>query len=93
MEPQCWHATRVDVGEVKCLMLTRRSSTLDLVVHLMSGAPACESLVKAIEMWRLHVGTSISWQTRSLTHAFGSSRISVAHNRRSAKFIIGFHQQ
>lgn len=41
MEPQCWHATRVDVGEVKCLMLTRRSSTLDLVVHLMSGAPAC----------------------------------------------------
>jgi ureidoglycolate lyase len=49
MKPECWHATRVDGGQVKCLMLTRRSTTVDLVVHLMSGAPACESTVRIIE--------------------------------------------
>jgi ureidoglycolate lyase len=53
MKPQCWHATRVDDGEVKCMMLTRRSTTIDLVVHLMSGAPACESMVRPIEKRRL----------------------------------------
>ena len=34
MRPGCWHATRVDAQEVKCLMLTRRSTTVDLIAYL-----------------------------------------------------------
>ncbi len=49
----CWHATRVLQDEVTCLMLTRRSTTYDLVIHLVTGAPACESEIKAIATHRL----------------------------------------
>jgi ureidoglycolate lyase len=53
MRPHCWHATRVSQGESTCLMLTRRSTTYDLVVHLETGAPACESAIKSIPTHRL----------------------------------------
>jgi ureidoglycolate lyase len=53
MRPHCWHATRVLQDEVTCLMLTRRSTTYDLVIHLVTGAPACESEIKAIATHRL----------------------------------------
>jgi ureidoglycolate lyase len=38
---------------VTCLMLTRRSTTYDLVVHLQTGAPACESAIRSIATHRL----------------------------------------
>jgi ureidoglycolate lyase len=53
MRPHCWHATRVLQEEVTCLMLTRRSTTYDLVVHLETGAPACESGIRPITPHRL----------------------------------------
>jgi ureidoglycolate lyase len=53
MRPHCWHATRVLDGESTCLMLTRRSTTYDLVVHLETGAPACESAIRPIPTHRL----------------------------------------
>ncbi len=53
MRPHCWHATRVLRGESTCLMLTRRSTTYDLVVHLETGAPACESAIKSIPTHKL----------------------------------------
>ena len=53
MRPHCWHATRVLQGESTCLMLTRRSTTYDLVVHLETGAPACESAIKPISTHKL----------------------------------------
>ena len=43
MRPGCWHATRVSDGETRCLMLTRRSTTVDLIAHLDRGAPMTES--------------------------------------------------
>ncbi len=43
MRPGCWHATRVAGGEVACLMLTRRSTTADLVDHLHGKRTAVES--------------------------------------------------
>lgn len=48
MRPGCWHTTRVLAGEVRCAMLTRRSTTLDLVAHLAHGTPAVESTVAPI---------------------------------------------
>ncbi len=48
MRPGCWHTTRVLDGEVRCAMLTRRSTTLDLVRHLAHGAPAEESAIVTI---------------------------------------------
>ncbi|WP_251862912.1 ureidoglycolate lyase [Achromobacter sp. Marseille-Q4962] len=53
MRPGCWHATRVANGEVACLMLTRRSTTLDLIQHLSTGATAFESAIAAIEPRRV----------------------------------------
>ncbi|KAF1034167.1 MAG: Ureidoglycolate lyase [Burkholderia lata] len=53
MHPRTWHATRVEQPEVTCLMLTRASTTRDLVAHLRTGAPACESRIGAIETHRL----------------------------------------
>lgn len=49
MRPGCWHTTRV-LGdeEVQCAMLTRHSTTRDLVQHLAHGAPAGESAVVMI---------------------------------------------
>lgn len=43
MQVHCWHATRVATTEVTCLMLTRRSTTADLVAHLENAQPAQES--------------------------------------------------
>ena len=43
MRAGCWHTTRVEAPEVKCLMLTRRSTTIDLIAHLTSGSPLSES--------------------------------------------------
>lgn len=43
MRARCWHATRVEGAEVTCLMLTRPSTTRDLVAHLVADAPLRES--------------------------------------------------
>ncbi|MFD4840901.1 ureidoglycolate lyase [Achromobacter sp. NPDC058515] len=48
MRPGCWHATRVAGAEVTCLMLTRRSTTVDLIQHLTTDARASESAIAAI---------------------------------------------
>ena len=55
MLPGCWHATRALRGVVSCAMLTRRSTTLDLVLHLTHGESATESAFAAIppHAWRL----------------------------------------
>jgi len=37
MRPGCWHATRALAPEVACLMLTRRSTTADLIDLLAAG--------------------------------------------------------
>ncbi|KXU82243.1 ureidoglycolate hydrolase [Paraburkholderia monticola] len=58
MRPNIWHATRVINSEATCLMLTRPSTTYDLVVHLKTGAPACESVVRSIDRRTLELGTS-----------------------------------
>ena len=43
MAQNCWHATRAFSGDVTCAMLTRASTTKDLVSHLTAGAPLAES--------------------------------------------------
>lgn len=43
MNAGTWHATRATGGESTCMMLTRRSTTADLVQHLNLGAAATES--------------------------------------------------
>lgn len=48
MRPGCWHATRVAGAQVTCLMLTRRSTTLDLIQHLTTAARATESVIAPI---------------------------------------------
>lgn len=48
MAPGCWHATRVAATQATCLMLTRRSTTMDLVAHLSSGKNAQESALAAV---------------------------------------------
>lgn len=53
MRPRCWHATRALQDEVTCLMLTRRSTTFDLAVHLLTGAPAGESAIRQIPPYRV----------------------------------------
>ncbi|MGA2598918.1 MAG: ureidoglycolate lyase [Bryobacteraceae bacterium] len=49
MRAGCWHTTRVDAPEVKCMMLTRRSTTIDLVAHLTGGSPLSESAMCAVD--------------------------------------------
>ncbi|WP_207004076.1 ureidoglycolate lyase [Trinickia mobilis] len=56
MRPNIWHATRVTERDATCLMLTRPSTTYDLVVHLKTGAPACESAIKTIDARTLDAG-------------------------------------
>ncbi len=53
MRPGIWHATRSSGGESTCLMLTRQSTTLDLVRHLNHGAAAEESRMVDILPLRL----------------------------------------
>lgn len=48
MQPGCWHASRVVGEQVTCLMLTRRSTTLDLVAHLNGAGSAQESAFAAV---------------------------------------------
>jgi ureidoglycolate lyase len=56
MHAGCWHATRVDAGEVRCLMLTRRSTTKDLISLLDNMAGGQESAYCAIPPHRLRIG-------------------------------------
>ncbi|MCH1879217.1 ureidoglycolate lyase [Alcaligenes ammonioxydans] len=49
MRPGCWHSSRVAGKEVTCLMLTRLSTTVDLVAHLSQGQPARESELRPLE--------------------------------------------
>ncbi len=44
----CWHTTRVDAAEVTCLMLTRRSTTVDLIGYLNSGSSLLESAIAVV---------------------------------------------
>jgi len=53
MRPGCWHATRVAGGEVTCLMLTRKSTTLDLIAHMRDHAPATESALRPVAEFAL----------------------------------------
>jgi ureidoglycolate lyase len=53
MKPGTWHATRTADTEATCLMLTRRSTTADLVRHLNQGAVATESRLADITILRL----------------------------------------
>lgn len=53
MRPCIWHATRSSGGEATCLMLTRQSTTRDLVNHLNQGAAAEESRMVDIPPLRL----------------------------------------
>jgi len=48
MRPGCWHASFVFGGQVTCLMLTRRSTTRDLVAHLRGESPAKESSIVSL---------------------------------------------
>lgn len=45
MAPDCWHASRVQSAEVTCLMLTRRSTTMDLIGLMQDGQAAQESML------------------------------------------------
>lgn len=49
MRPGCWHTTRVDEHEVKCVMLTRRSTTIDLAAHLTGQSILSESSITIID--------------------------------------------
>lgn len=53
MRAGCWHTTRVEVPEVRCLMLTRRSTTIDLTAHLTGGSPLAESAISDVDRKRL----------------------------------------
>lgn len=45
MRPGCWHTSFVFGGQTACLMLTRRSTTRDLVAHLRGEAAAVETRI------------------------------------------------
>ena len=48
MRPGAWHATRSIEDEVTCLMLTRASTTIDLVSHLRDNQHSQESAIVEI---------------------------------------------
>ena len=48
MRPGCWHTTRVDSQEVQCMMLTRCSTTVDLIAHLTTGSSLSESAITVV---------------------------------------------
>lgn len=48
MRPGCWHTSLVLAGQTTCLMLTRRSTTRDLVAHLKGKAKAVETQIVEI---------------------------------------------
>lgn len=43
MRPACWHASFVSGAPATCLMLTRASTTRELVAHLKTGTAAAET--------------------------------------------------
>ena len=45
MRAGCWHASFVLGGQVTCMMLTRRSTTQELVAHLVHGSTAAETSI------------------------------------------------
>jgi ureidoglycolate lyase len=50
MKPGCWHTSFVAGGdEVTCLMLTRQSTTRELIGHLRHQLPATETTVVRID--------------------------------------------
>lgn len=49
MKPRVWHASLVRGGQTTCLMLTRRSTTADLVGHLSGGMPMMETAIVTLE--------------------------------------------
>ncbi len=51
MRSSVWHATRAN--DATCLMLTRRSTTADLIDHLVRARPATESTILDIPPVRL----------------------------------------
>ncbi|MCW0234502.1 MAG: ureidoglycolate lyase [Ferrovibrio sp.] len=53
MRPSVWHATRTGGQEATCMMLTRGSTTADLVSHLTRGVPATESRLLDINRFQL----------------------------------------
>jgi ureidoglycolate lyase len=53
MRPGIWHATRSAGGDSTCLMLTRQSTTMDLVRHLNQGAASQESRLTGITPFQL----------------------------------------
>lgn len=55
MQPGCWHASFVLNEQTTCLMLTRRSTTRDLVNHLQGSGPANESTICTIEPQQVHL--------------------------------------
>ena len=50
MRTGCWHTTRVTQGEVRCLMVTRLSTTKDLVGHLKGATPLTESALIDVDV-------------------------------------------
>jgi ureidoglycolate lyase len=50
MHSGCWHATRVEAHEAKCVMLTRRSTTIDLVAHLTCLSCLYESAIAVVDL-------------------------------------------
>jgi len=58
MRPGCWHATRIVDDPVACIMLTRVSTTLDLIAHLKHGRPATESRFAAVPAFQVRVARS-----------------------------------
>jgi ureidoglycolate lyase len=48
VRPGCWYAIRVPKGEVMAFLLSRQSTTFDLIVHLHTGCPTAESSTKPI---------------------------------------------
>jgi ureidoglycolate lyase len=55
MRPGCWHATFVIGGQVICLMLTRQSTTRELVAHLNRGAQAEETSIVRLDAPRIRI--------------------------------------
>lgn len=49
MHTGCWHATQVVDAQVSCLMLTRASTTAELVDYLENHKPARESAMFTLE--------------------------------------------
>ena len=53
MRPGVWHATRTMGPEATCLMLTRRSTTVDLIGLLANAHPARETSLREIQ--QIHI--------------------------------------